>query len=103
MAWERRQRGGRYYYRSVRRGGRVVKEYLGCGPAAELLADLDAQERQRRRQERDAERRSRKQRAEAQAPLEEFILGVEALTRAALMEAGYHQHDRGEWRRRRER
>jgi hypothetical protein len=54
MAWEARY-GGRYYYRSVRKGGgRVSKQYYGRGPAAELAAALDAEEKERRRAEAGA-------------------------------------------------
>ena len=35
------RRGRPYYYRKVRRGGRVVSQYVGRGPLAELLGTLD--------------------------------------------------------------
>jgi hypothetical protein len=35
MAWERRQRGGRYYTRTRRINGTRVREYVGTGPLAE--------------------------------------------------------------------
>jgi hypothetical protein len=102
MAWERR--GNRsYYYRSVRRGGQVVKEYLGIGTVAELGAQLDALTRERRaieQQDRAAER-SRCDMLEEQTL--ELIQLTDALVAATLTAAGYHRHDRGAWRRRRER
>jgi hypothetical protein len=51
MGWER----GRYYTRSRREGGRVVREYVGAGPAAALISQFDAIERVRREGERVAQ------------------------------------------------
>ena len=102
MAWETRQRGGRYYTRSKKIGGRVIREYVGTGLAGELAAALDARRRAERQAEQAAWRRDLERIKSAIAPLEEFCDTVEVLARASLLLAGYHQHNRGEWRRRRE-
>ena len=39
MGWEIRERGGRYYTRSRKFGGRVVREYIGGGSIAALIDD----------------------------------------------------------------
>jgi hypothetical protein len=100
MAWE--QRGnGIYYYRSVRIGGRVVKEYCGAGVLAELAAREDDQ---RRRERAEIETRLRQEReavAAAVAAHEALSRATDALIMATLTAAGYHRHDRGPWRRRR--
>src|SRR5438309_126486 len=97
MGWDR----GRYYTRSKKVNGRVVREYIGAGRVGQLAAELDSLERERRyldglilRQEKDE-----------QAALEAELKSLEALTDlvayAALRAAGYHLHNRGEWRKRR--
>ena len=100
MAWE--QRGNQtYYYRSVRSGTRVTKQYLGGGLVGSLMAELDAEHRAEHAQERsrlDAERAR-------WSALEALASRLDDLTDAAstveLLNAGYRRHDRGEWRRRR--
>jgi hypothetical protein len=102
MAWERR--GNRsYYYRSVRRGGRVVKEYFGTGRVAELCAQLDGLTLERRAIERQDRAAERDRSAALEARTLELIQLTDVLVAATLMVAGYHRHDRGTWRRRRDR
>jgi hypothetical protein len=98
MGWER----GRYYTRSKKVNGRVVREYVGTGQLAALVAQMDALERRKREVERDALRAERAEVEALDAPLEELDDLAELLARAALVAAGFHQHKRGEWRRRRE-
>ena len=99
MGWETRGNGS-YYYRKVRRGGRVCSEYVGRGLVADILADIDDDARhdaqvqqQARRAEVDAERHTA-------ATLAEVDRMVQHMTAAALIAAGYHTHRR-QWRRQR--
>ena len=100
--WERRERGGLYYTRSRKEGGKVVREYVGGGILGELAARMDAEER-RLREEEKASRREERERLDAlAAPIEELCEAAEVIARAALIASGYHQHNRGEWRKKRE-
>jgi hypothetical protein len=99
MPWEKRK-GKKYYYRSVKLGGRVRREYWGCGPDAGLVAALDAEERRRRAGLAAAFRDERVRTAEADAAAALFAGLVRDLLRAELVAAGYHQHARGQWRKR---
>jgi len=97
MGWLR----GRYYIRSTRRDGRVIHKYIGGGELGELAAAEDASQRAER-EERAAAWRTEKGRWEAlNALLDEVCKRIDLLVRATLMAAGYHQHKRGEWRKRR--
>jgi hypothetical protein len=100
MAWEIRGRGGRYYYRSCRVGSRVRKIYFGKGPAAEAAAREDQHARGARRAAREAARLRREGAAAIDALVAIYLNGSADIIQAALLEAGYHQHHRGEWRRR---
>ena len=101
--WERRKRGGRYYTRSRKVNGRVVREYVGGGALGELAALMDTQERQRREEEAAAWREERERLEELADLVDELCEAVETVARATLLAAGFRQHNRGEWRRRRDR
>ena len=100
MAWE--QRGNRdYYYRSVRVGGRVVKEYGGGGLMGYLAAESDEDQREQRAARRERERAERERWAALEGPTDELAELTDILVTVALADAGYRRHARGEWRRRR--
>jgi hypothetical protein len=104
MAWETRTgSSGRYYTRSTKVGGRVVREYVGSAgsPLAELAAAEDALHREARQREAQDRRTERERLAALDAPLDALDALTGALYRAALVAAGYRQHKRGEWRRKR--
>ncbi len=101
MSWEKRERGGRYYYRSVRDGERVRKEYIGTGEMAEAIAHADEAIRQERKRKRERGREEVERLEELAAPVLKIDEAAEVLARAALVAAGYHRY-KGEWRLRRE-
>lgn len=102
MAWEKRRRGGRYYTRSRKVGGRVIREYVGTGLKGEMASALDAKTRMVKRR-RAAVWTAQRTRVEAcETRTDAFERAVMLLARTALVLAGYHQHHRGEWRRKRE-
>ncbi len=100
--WERRERGGLYYTRSRKEGGRVVREYVGGGILGELAAQLDAEGRERREEEEVIWREERESLEELSSLVEELCEGVETILRSRLLVAGYRRHNRGEWRLKRE-
>ena len=99
MAWERRGQQ-RYYYRSVRKNGRVRKIYFGSGKAAQDAAKQDHRQKQKKARNRRRISAIVTQLAYADRLLEtsrqDFINRAEQ----ALHEAGFRYH-RGSWRRRR--
>lgn len=103
MGWETRKSGGRYYTRSKRVGGKVVREYVGSGKVGELAEQLDEIQRTNRQL-------ARKSAADPQIAdlglgaskiLEDFDALADRIGRALMISAGFHQHKRGNWRRRR--
>jgi hypothetical protein len=98
MGWDR----GRYYTRSRKVNGRVVREYIGTGTQGELASQMDAITRADRQAEKAALRAEREALDALDADLKTLIENADLVARAALLAAGYHQHKRGEWRKRRE-
>jgi hypothetical protein len=99
MAWSQRKQNV-YYYKSRRIGRHVVKDYIGRGPAAELVAQADAINRDERRQRAAAAAASQRQYVDLDLGLKRFHDESNWLIRAALVAAGHYQHARGKWRRR---
>jgi hypothetical protein len=95
-------RNGRpYLYRSVRRNGRVTSEYLAGGEDAFLINALESDDRDRERFDRQEARSERKELDDLERALDELAEQVRDLACNALSAAGFHQHHRGEWRKRR--
>src|SRR5690242_11878762 len=97
MGWDK----GRYYTRSKKIHGRVVHEYVGTGRVAELVAQMEAIEREKREEEGAARRAEQAELAALDDLLDRMCRDAELLARAALVAAGFRQHQRGEWRKKR--
>lgn len=101
MAWEARANTtNEYYTRTLHRDGRVVRVYLGRGPAAQQAARID----ELRRQVREHERATRlAEQVEWQAcvlPIAEFCASVDDMMQAALLSAGFYRPCRRPWMKR---
>ena len=100
MGWV--QRGDRkYYYRSTRAGAGPRERYLGAGLAAQLAAAADRQRQHLRVAEHQGLRVTEQAVDRASNLVHEAGQWTELLVLSALLLAGYHNHNRGPWRRRR--
>ena len=92
MAWERR-RNQRFFYKSVRVGGKVKKIYFGKGPVAELAA-MAVEQRQRFRKERAAaDRRARENYLQVTVEFDRLACELDELV-TGMSVVGYREHDR---------
>lgn len=98
MGWDK---DGRYYTRSRRENGRIVREYIGGGLLGKYACRQDAIQREKRETEREQERILREEIQARDRCLDELEATVDLVLRALLTSAGFHQHHRGEWRKRR--
>jgi hypothetical protein len=89
---------GRFYIRSVRQDGLWSSQYVGAGPLGEAAAALDAEVRANRRAQAQAWHARKAHLLALDALLKRFDEVANLLTHAHLLAAGYHQHDRGQWR-----
>jgi hypothetical protein len=97
MGWESRKGGGRYYTRSRKVGGRVIREYVGTGPIAELTAQLDSKKRLFRIQEQAAMEAECERDRVQEMNLTDYCETVAEIMKETLLAAGYHKH-KGQWR-----
>ena len=80
----------------------MIREYVGGGILGELAAQMDALERERRKEQAARWREEQEELDALEAPVAELSEASDLLVRAALLASGYRQHNRGEWRKRRE-
>jgi hypothetical protein len=99
MGWEVRGRC-RFYTRSKKVAGRVVREYVGTGAVGELAAAADSLRRADRRAAAEARRAEEASWQAALAPLRELCRVADVIACAALLAGGYHRHART-WRKKR--
>ncbi len=100
MAWENRTGSGRYYTRSKRVNGRIVREYIGNGQYAELMYQADVVQRCERKAEQAAFHAIPLGDSELDRKLNSLDELSNAIASGFLILAGYHQHKRGNWRKR---
>ena len=103
MAWERRKTGGLYYTQSERINGRVVRRYIGKGEIAEVIASVDDSVKAERKKAQADVRAGRAELDELELLVAKYDAEVSTIVNAALSAAGYHRHQRGPWRRKRNR
>ena len=102
MPWKSRPRGQPYYVRSIWRNGRTEQEYVGAGPMAELIAAEDEEHRQARAKEEAEFDAWRKRLEKIDAEFAAYDAAVTELFNAWMAANGYHRHNRGKWRKRRQ-
>ncbi|HNP84418.1 MAG TPA: hypothetical protein PKN47_23395 [Nitrospira sp.] len=100
MAWESRAGSGRYYTRSKRVDGVVVREYIGSGAAGELVHRFDVEERLESVEQRAAFKSTQFRDGELDKTLDALVELADGVGRGLLLLAGCHQYNRGEWRKR---
>jgi hypothetical protein len=71
---------------------------MGRGIDAQLIAAIEADERDWKRLDQEQARLEQKRLDDLERALDEMAQRARAIAREALTAAGYHQHHGGEWR-----
>jgi hypothetical protein len=100
MPWKQIN-GTKYYYRHVRKGDKIRSEYIGTGEVADLVAQADQWAIQARRAAAASWRETRNEHEDDDRNQAATYAAIGVVIRRALEAAGFHQHKRGQWRRRR--
>jgi hypothetical protein len=99
MAWE--SRGSRlYYYTARREGKRVVKNYIQPIIANEV-AFIEQDRMEMRAEAAEEQRQAKAELAALETALAPLNSYADAVAAGAMLAAGYHRHNCGEWRKRR--
>ena len=93
MSWERRERGGWYYTRTHKQGGRVIREYIGTGPVAEQVALLDLEAARAKRQAKKASEAELASFDALDGPLGALAMASKHAEALILIAAGYSPKD----------
>ena len=101
MPWEKRARGGRYYTRSRRHRGKIIRQYLGHGEKGRKAALEDANKRAHRANRTKARRHQQVEYENTLNQVRAFEAVSDQITHAMLQAAGYHAHKGSEWRKKR--
>lgn len=101
MSLETRKRGTTHFYKARKIRGRVVKKYEAAGAAAELAERIERELRVAQHEESERKRAALAAFDQEDDAIDDLFRRTETLVRATLLGTGYHQRDRGEWRRRR--
>jgi hypothetical protein len=96
MAWDQ----NRYYSRSFRVDGRIIRQYIGGGEAGRLAAQHDQERREKIKLRHEAANRLMSDLKAIDEIVTILCHRAELAARTAMCVAGYYQHHRGEWRRR---
>ncbi|RZA20266.1 MAG: hypothetical protein EOP10_18425 [Proteobacteria bacterium] len=92
-----------YAYETYRENGRVCRRFCGSGTLAALLVRMNEIDRERSEEARYNERAKIERVKQGGDALQAYCKASNALFRAAAQAGGYHQHKRGEWRKKRSR
>ncbi len=101
MSWESRKSGGRYYTRSKRINGQIIREYVGGGLAGELAAAMDQEERSERESQVQELRKTRTLNADLDLTLCGYFQTVNTVSNWLMLAAGCHRPKR-QWRKKRD-
>lgn len=100
MSWEYRG-SNRYYTRTRRQNGRVIREYVGTGQLADIAAYQDFMLFVTRRERSSQDRTRLEEIKAAKALLKKVRMQVWSQFLLAMAEFGFHLHARSTWRKRR--
>lgn len=100
MGWERRGTY-LYYYKKIRKGQRVVSEYVGASETAELIYTMNALDRQQLKNERQEWKEKKAEIRAVDLEIDHLNNLLKDLVSATILLSGFHPH-KGQWRMNRE-